>query len=124
MEIVYEQEGYAIRGALFEVYRTLGAGFLEEVYQEALERELTLLRIPFESQKRLRISYKGFLLEKYYEADFVCYDKIIVEIKAVKTLLPEHEAQLLNYLKATNMRLGLLVNFNHIPGVDIRSFLH
>ena len=124
MEIVYEHEGYAIRGALFEVYRTLGAGFLEEVYQEALERELTLRRIPFEAKKRLRISCKGFLLEKYYEADFVCYDKIIVEIKAVKTLLPEHEAQLLNYLKATNMRLGLLVNFNHIPGVDIRSFLH
>lgn len=120
--MLYGQEGYAIRGALYEVYSVLGTGFSEEVYQEALEKELVLREIPYESQKPLRLSYKGALMEKIYRADIVCFDKIILELKAVKTLLPEHEAQLLNYLKVTGFRLGLLINFCHYPKLDIRQF--
>jgi len=120
--MIYENEGYAIRGALFEVYSVLGTGFAEEVYQEALEKEFALREIPFEEQKPLRLFYKGTPLDKVYRADLVCNDKIILELKAVKALLPEHEAQLLNYLKITQFKLGLLVNFCHFPKLDIRQF--
>jgi GxxExxY protein len=120
--MIYEDECYQIRGALYEVYTVLGTGFAEEVYHEALEKELTLREIPFESQKILRISYKDEWLSKTYKTDMVCYDKIILELKAVTALLPEHEAQLLNYLKATGMRLGFLVNFCHFPKADIRTY--
>ena len=122
--MVYEKECYQIRGALYEVYTVLGTGFAEEVYQEALEKEFRLRGIPFESQKVLQISYKGEPLSKTYKADVVCYGKIILELKAVKNLLPEHEAQLLNYLKATGMRLGFLVNFCHFPKADIRTYVN
>ena len=122
--MVYEEECYQIRGALYEVYTVLGTGFSEEVYQEALEREFAMRHIPFVSQQVLRISYKGEWLSKTYKADLVCYDKIILELKAVKTLLPEHEAQLLNYLKATGMRLGFLVNFCCFPKADIRTYVN
>lgn len=98
----------------------IGAGFLDAVYQECLERELAARGIPFKAQERINISYKGELLKQYYEADIVCYGKIILELKAVKNLLPEHQAQLYNYLRATNMKLGLLVNFSHYPGVEIK----
>ena len=119
-ELMYEDETYAIKGAVFEVYKTLGAGFLEAVYQESLEEELKLRGIPFESQSEIRISYKGKELRQFYKADIVCFGKIILELKAVSNLLPEHSAQLFNYLRATKTNLGLLVNFGHYPGVEIK----
>lgn len=117
---LYKDETYAIHGAIFEVYRVLGCGFLEAVYQKALEVELAQRNIPFESQVDIDIEYKGMKLEQTYRADLVCYDKIILELKAVQNLLPEHEAQLQNYLRATKMRVGLLVNFGHYPKVEIK----
>lgn len=111
VEILYKQESYAIVGACMDVHGELGMGFLEPVYQEALEREFVLREIPYRREAELTIQYKGQPLNKRYAADFICYDKIIVELKAVKALLPEHEAQLFNYLKATRLQLGILVNF-------------
>ena len=122
MEIIYKDEAYAIQGACFEVYKTLGNGFLEAVYQEALAHELKLHNIPFQEQRELQLQYKGIQLKQTYKPDFICYGKIIVEIKAVSDIAPEHEAQLLNYLKITNMRLGLLVNFGHYPKIEIKRF--
>ena len=122
MEIIYKDEAYAIQGACFEVYKTLGSGFLEAVYQEALAQEFRLQNIPFAEQCELKLQYKNIPLHQTYKPDFICFNKIIVEIKAVSTLAPEHEAQLLNYLKITNMRLGLLVNFGHYPKVEIKRF--
>ena len=122
MEIIYKDEAYAIQGACFEVYKTLGSGFLEAVYQEALAQEFKLQNIPFAEQYELKLQYKNIPLHQTYKPDFICFNKIIVEIKAVSTLAPEHEAQLLNYLKITNMRLGLLVNFGHYPKVEIKRF--
>ena len=123
MPMIYEEEGFAIRGAVIEVARTLGAGFAEEVYQEALEMELSSRGIPFVAQQELSLSYKGRPLRKTYRPDLVCYGKIVVELKAVRALAPEHEAQIINYLKATGMHLGLLVNFGAWPKADIRSFV-
>jgi len=116
----HDPEGYALIGACFTVYNELGNGYLEDVYQESLEIELTDKSIPFVSQPRLPISYKGRLLRKYYEADLIVLDKMIVELKAVKTILPEHEAQLLHYLKSTGRRVGFLVNFGAFPQLDWR----
>ena len=121
MSMIFEQECYAIRGAVYEVYSNLGSGFAEEVYQEALEMELEDRAIPFASHPRLQIQYKERTLQKVYIPDIVCFDKIIVELKAVRALLPEHEAQLINYLKATSLELGLLVNFGTYPRADIRT---
>ncbi len=122
-KLLFEEESYNIQGAIFEVYKELGNGFLEAVYQEALEIEFTKRNIPFKSQNKIEINYKGVILKQTYIPDFICYDKIIIEIKAVQTLLKEHEAQLHNYLKATNMKVGFLVNFNHYPQVDIRRIV-
>jgi GxxExxY protein len=97
----------------------MGSGFLESVYQECLEREFCRRKLPFASQVRLQLTYKGELLIQTYKPDFVCFGKIIVEIKAVKELAPEHEAQLLNYLKATGTKLGLLVNFGSYPSAEV-----
>ena len=108
---MYEEETFAIRGAVFEVYREMGSGFLEAVYQECLEKELRKQNIPFVAHKELNLVYKGDMLQQIYKPDFICYDKIIVELKAVKQIAPEHKAQLLNYLKATGLELGLLINF-------------
>ena len=120
MDLMFENETFAIRGAIYKVYKTLGAGFLEGVYQEALEFELSERRIPYKAQSEITIAYKGAQLRQTYRADIVCYDKIILELKAVKQLLPEHHAQLHNYLRATGMKLGLFVNFCHYPGVEIQ----
>ena len=117
--IIYQEESYAIQGAIFAVYKEMGSGFLEAVYQECLERELNARGIPFRPQAEIRICYNGISLNQTYRADLVCYDKIIRELKAVRNLLPEHSAQLQNYLRATGMRLGLLVNFGHFPKVEI-----
>lgn len=118
MELMYPQESYKIMGACFEVYKELGSGFLESVYQEALELEFQLQEIPFESQSTLRLRYKGHQLKQTYIPDFVCFGKIIVELKAVSKLVPEHHAQAQNYLKATGLRLALLVNFGHYPKLE------
>lgn len=111
MKLLYSNESYSIIGACFEVYNTLGCGFLEAVYQEALSLELQNRKIPFVEQPKLEINYKGKRLTQHYEPDFVAYSKIIIEIKATKTLDDVHRAQLHNYLKATSFQLGFLVNF-------------
>lgn len=118
-KLIFEEESYAVRGAVFEVYREMGCGFLEAVYQECMEKELTTQGIPYEAQKQLQISFKGEPLEQVYIPDFVCYDQIVVELKAVKSIAPEHRAQVINYLKASNMRIGLLVNFGAYPKATI-----
>ena len=118
-EIIFKDECYAIQGAVFEVYREMGCGFLESVYQECLERELRNRSIPFSSQQELNLIYKGERLQQMYKTDLVCYDKIILELKAVNEILPEHKAQVINYLKSTGMKLGLLVNFGDYPKASI-----
>ncbi len=110
-DLIYPDEYYKIIGACFEVHNNLGPGFLEAVYAEALMWEFEERDIRYEKEKELSIEYKGKLLTKKYIADFVCYDKIIVELKATDALVPAHISQVLNYLKATHMRLGILANF-------------
>jgi GxxExxY protein len=105
-------------GACFEVYREMGCGFTEPVYQECLEIELGLQAIPFHAHRELRLSYKTRQLEKKFEPDFLCYDLIVVEIKAVSAFTDEHRAQVHNYLKATGLKLGVLVNFGHFPKLE------
>lgn len=122
-KIIYENESYQIQGAIFAVYKELGPGFLESVYQESLEIELKERGIPSESQKEIAIKYKNHLLFQHFKADFICYDKIIIELKAVSELTDIHRAQVFNYLKATGFRLGLLVNFCSFPGVDIQRIV-
>lgn len=115
-----DPDGYAFMGACFEVHKEMGHGYLEDVYQESLELELTHRGIPFVAQPKIPIAYKGHVLRKRYEADLLVLDKIVVELKAVKALAPEHEAQLLHYLKATGRRVGYLVNFGAFPKLDWR----
>ncbi|MGQ1784794.1 GxxExxY protein [Saccharicrinis sp. GN24d3] len=124
IDYLYSDETYKIRGAIYEVYKEIGCGFLEAVYQECLEREFKLLGIPFESQQPIDIEYKGDVLKQKYIPDFICFDKIIVEIKAVKELANEHHAQVINYLKASEMELGLLVNFGSYPKADIKRLIY
>lgn len=109
--MIYADESYKIVGAMMEVFNQLGCGFLEKVYQEALAIEFDRRFIPFEREKHLPVFYKGEQLEQDYIADFVCYDKIIVELKAVDQLQGIHQAQVINYLKITGFRLGILANF-------------
>jgi GxxExxY protein len=111
MEILFKEESYAIVGAAMEVHRTLGKGFLESVYQESLGVEFKKRQIPFCREHLLELFYKGDKLSKYFVADFICFEKIVLELKSVSVLNSEHEAQVLNYLKATKMQLALLINF-------------
>src|SRR5271165_5879620 len=97
----------------------MGSGFLEPVYQECLEKEFQRRKLPYLPQVELKLIYKGEPLIQIYKPDFVCYGKIVVELKAVKAIAPKHEAQLLNYLKATGMKLGLLVNFGSYPNAEV-----
>ena len=106
-----KQETYNINGAAMHVYNVLGHGFLEAVYQEALEIEFQSRGIPYEREKELKITYNGVELKQTYKADFVCFGKIIVELKAVSTLDDAHRSQVYNYLHATGHKLGLLLNF-------------
>ena len=115
MAVVYKDESYRIMGACFEVYNQKGCGFLEPVYQQCLEIELALQGIPFSAQQELVLDYKGHRLRQTYKPDFICFEKIIVELKAASELTDEHRAQVHNYLKATSLKLGLLVNFGHYP---------
>jgi len=117
-DIIYKEEAYKIVGACFEVYNEKGCGFVEPVYQECLELELDLQAIAFKAHQPLPLSYKGRLLKQRYQPDFVCLEKIVVEIKAVSNLIDEHRAQVLNYLNATGFKLGLLVNFDHYPKIE------
>ena len=119
MKLLFEEETYAIRGAVFEVYREIGHGFLETVYQECLEKELKRRGIPFLAQQELKLQYKGEPLKQTYKPDLICFNSIIVELKALSATTGEHKAQVLNYLKATGIRLGLLVNFGCYPKATV-----
>ena len=110
-KLIYEQKSYKIIGACFEVHKELGSGFLEGVYQEALEMEFENLGIPFKREKQLLIYYKNRKLQKKYKSDFICYNQIIIELKALNQFTSEHESQIINYLKATNLKVGFLFNF-------------
>ena len=123
MELILKEEAYCIVGAAMEVYNQLGRGFLEAVYQEALEMELRLRNIPYEAQKELVLHYKGQRMKKEYIADLVCYEKIIVELKALERLTGKEEAQLINYLKATGMKVGLLFNFGSASKLEWKRFV-
>lgn len=117
-DILLKEESYQIMGACFEVYKEKGCGFVEPVYQECLEIEFELQNLPAVAQRQLPLDYKGRRLTQIYIPDFICFDQIILEIKAVTQLCDEHRAQVHNYLKATGYRLGLLVNFGHYPKVE------
>ena len=114
-DMLFKEESYAIMGACFEVHNELGCGFTEPAYQEALEIEFCIRGVPFKSQVELPIFYKDNKLKHGFRADFLCHESIIVEIKAVTTLLPEHRSQVLNYLNAGRHQLGVLVNFGSHP---------
>ena len=124
MGLYFEEESYKIRGAIFEVYKEKGSGFLEDVYQECLELELTGQNVPFQSQTILNLAYKGKPLKASYKPDFICFGEIILEIKAVKQLNDAHRAQVHNYLKATNKKLGFLVNFKSHTKVTIERIIN
>jgi len=113
-----EQEGYDLMAVAFEVYNEEGFGFLEEIYQECMEMELEELGISFVAQSELTVFYKKRPLKKKYRPDLLVFEDIIVELKAVKSLCPEHEAQLLNYLKATGKRVGYLINFGNAKELE------
>jgi len=123
-EFLLKEETYKIIGACFEVYKEKGCGFLEPVYQECLETEMGIQGIPFKAQASLKLKYKDQLLKHTYEPDFICYGKVIVELKAVSQLVDEHRAQLLNYLNASDLNVGLLVNFGHYPKLEYQRFIH
>jgi GxxExxY protein len=121
-KLLYSDEVFRIQGAVFEVSREMGTGFLEAVYQECLSHEFSLRGIPFEAGRPLALAYKGRPLERTYVPDFICYDAIIVELKSVSALLPEHRAQTINYLRASRLKLGLLINFGRAPKAQIERF--
>ena len=114
-ELLLKDEVYAIVGAAIDVYNELGSGFLEAVYQEAMEMELGMRTIPFEPQKELCIYYKGRCLEKKYFADLLCFGSVLVELKVMRQIGSGEESQLLNYLTATGLRVGVIINFGD-PG--------
>ncbi|WP_424314039.1 GxxExxY protein [Haloferula sp.] len=123
MELLLKEETHAILGACFEVYREKGCGFVEDVFQECLEIEFGILGLPMVAQPGLEAQYKGRTLRKRFVPDFICYDQVILEIKAVKTIDDIHRAQVMNYLKATGKRVGLLVNFGHHPKAQFERFV-
>jgi GxxExxY protein len=122
-ELIYKNESYAIIGACFEIYKDKGCGFLEPVYHECLEIELATQQIPFLSKPPQTLQYRGRPLTHPFHPAFICYETIILEIKAVCGLSDEHRAQILNYLGATGSKLGLLVNFGHYPRLECERLL-
>ncbi|NDV63587.1 GxxExxY protein [Puniceicoccales bacterium CK1056] len=124
MPLIYKEESFKIVGACFEVYNLQGHGFLEAVYQECLEIEFRKRGIPFESQISLRLQYKDCHLRHRYIADFLCFESVIVEIKAHKELAKEHRAQTINYLKSTGFQLGILINFGNPRKLEYERFLN
>lgn len=123
-KILHKEESYRIVGACFEVYKQKGCGFTEPLYQECLGLEFRLQNIPFVSQPELQLEYKGKLLTQYFKPDFICFDKIVIEIKALNGLVDVHRAQALNYLNATRFDLALLVNFGHYPKLEYERIAH
>jgi GxxExxY protein len=117
-ELLYKDEAYKIMGACFEVYREKGCGFQENVFQECLEIEFRLQGLPAIPKPLLELEYKGQKLQSKLQPDFICFSDIILELKAVSQLADEHRAQVMNYLKASGKRLGLLVNFGHHPKIQ------
>ena len=120
--LIYREESYAILGACFNVYKDKGCGFLEPVYQDCMEIELEFQNIPFLAQKRVKLKYRGRELKRTFKPDLLCYDKIIVELKAVSHLIDEHRAQVINYLNATGMQLAL-INFGHYPKLEYKRLV-
>ena len=123
-KLIYPEESFRIRGACFEVYKLKGCGFTEPIYQECLETELELQDITFDPQQQFPLIYKDRRLKHTFIPDLVCFGKIILELKAVPNLTDEHRAQIINYLQATGMQLGLLINFGHYPKIQIERFLN
>jgi GxxExxY protein len=119
----FAEEGYALMGAAFEVHNVLGGGLSEEIYQQSLELELAFRNIPFRRKQQLAVSYKGHLLETSYIPDLVVHDRIVVELKSVTALCPEHEAQLMNYLRITRSPIGYLINFAPIRKLEYKRFV-
>jgi GxxExxY protein len=117
--LLHRAEVFQIQGAVFEVNRVMGAGFLEAVYQECLALEFTRRNVPFVAQPTLPLDYKGERLRAIYVPDFICFGAVLVELKALASIAPEHRAQVLNYLKASNLHIGLLVNFGCAPKARI-----
>lgn len=122
-ELIYKDESYAIVGACFAVYKDKGCGFLEPVYHECLQIEFESQRVPFLAKPSQTLRYRGRTLVQTFTPDFICYDKIVVEIKAASALVDEHRAQVLNYLSATGCELGLLVNFGHYPKIEYERLI-
>ena len=122
-KIVFKEESFEIIGACFNVYKAMGCGFLESVYQECLEVEFDYQKIPFKSQQEISLFYRDKKLNQTYKPDFLCYDKIIVEIKAVSIIVDNHRAQIQNYLNASKLKLGILVNFGHYPKLEYERFV-
>lgn len=122
-ELLYKDESYAIIGACFAVYKEKGCGFLEPVYHECLQIEFESQRVPFLAKPPQTLRYRGRTLVQTFTPDFICCDKIVVEIKAASALVDEHRAQVLNYLSATGCELGLLVNFGHYPKIEYERLI-
>jgi len=117
------REGYRFMGAVFEVYKELGHGLGEEIYQESLELELAYQNIPFSPKEQLTVFYKGQPLRKLYVPDLFVFEEIVVEIKSVKALMPEHDAQLMSYMRITKKAVGYLVNFGTAQQVEWKRFI-
>lgn len=117
------EEVFQIQGAIFEVSRTMGPGFLEAIYQECLAIEFAACEIPFRAMPKLRVSYKKQQLHQTYSPDFICFETVIVELKATRELAAEHQAQVLNYLRATGLRVGLLVNFGRSAKASVQRLV-
>ena len=119
-----KNETHQVLGAFFEVYNSMGSGFLESVYQECLEIELASRDIPFRAQEALSLHFKGRELNRTFAPDLLCFGSIIVELKAVRRLAPGHRAQIIHYLKATNLQVGLLVNFGTYPKLEYERIVN
>jgi GxxExxY protein len=119
-EIILKDEAYAILGACFEVYKRKGCGFTETVYQECLKIEFEYRKIPYAREPILKLEYRGVVLQQSFRPDFICFDSVIVELKATRELIEANRSQTLNYLNATNFQLGLLVNFGHYPKLEYK----
>jgi GxxExxY protein len=122
-KLLFEEETYKIIGTCMMVHKSLGAGFLESVYHEALEKEFVIQQVNFDSKRKLQVYYNEVALKKYFIADFICFDKIVVEIKATTFLHKDTEAQTINYLKSTNYPVGLLINFGQ-PSLTWKRFIN
>jgi GxxExxY protein len=121
--LLFKDETFAIRGAIFEVYKEKGCGFSEAVYQESLEFEFELRGIPFVSHPKIQLEYKGRQLKAEFVPDLICFGKIVVELKAVVELIDAHRSQIQNYLRGTGLSLGMLANFGHYPGVEVERVI-